>query len=67
MMSESGDSTMSNMIWRNSDRMGEACREWVSHGRGENEGSGPQQCDAMIEWMDGHMPSQDGQWMMQDR
>lgn len=67
MMSEPGDSAMGNMVWHKPERMGRVCREWVSEERGENGSAGEQQCDAMIGWMDGHMASQGGQWMMQNR
>ncbi|CAN5136983.1 hypothetical protein BH09ACT12_BH09ACT12_26080 [soil metagenome] len=67
MMGDSDNSMMGNMMWQSSDQMGLACREWVSAERGQNGDTGVATCDAMIEWMDGHMSSQDGHWMMQNR
>ncbi len=67
MMSDSDNSMMGNMMWQGSEQMGEACRAWVSDEQGETGGTGLQQCDAMLEWMDGHMSSKGGHWMMQNR
>lgn len=67
MMGNSGGSMMDNMMWQGSGEMGKACHEWVSDQRSETGDMGLQQCDSMLGWMDGHMPSQGGQWMMQDR
>ena len=67
MDERSGGSMMGSKMWQGSEEMGKACRDWVSDERGETGATGPQQCDAMLEWMDGHMSSQGGRWMMQDR
>lgn len=67
MMGDSGDSMMDNMMWQSSNEMGDACRQWVSDQRSETGEAGLQQCDSMLEWMDGHMSTQDGHWMMQGR
>lgn len=67
MMRNPGDSMMDNMMWQNSNEMGDACREWVSDQRSETGDTGLQQCDSMLTWMDGHMSTQGGRWMMKGR
>ena len=67
MGDQSGGSMMGSMMWQGPEQMGQACREWVSQDRVETGASGEQRCNDMVEWMDGHMPSRDGSWMMQDR
>jgi hypothetical protein len=66
MGDRSGGSMMGSTMWQGPEQMGKACREWVNQDRAETGASGQQQCDDMVEWMDGHMPSRGGNWMMQD-
>lgn len=67
MGDQSGGSMMSSMMWQGPQQMGTACREWVDQDRAGAGVSGQQRCNDMVEWMDGHMASQGGSWMMQDR
>lgn len=62
-MSERTDgSMMGSMMWQDRDELGRACRTWVGEDRPDTEA--PARCDDMVEWMDGHMSSRDGSWMM---
>ena len=67
MGDQSGGSMMGSMMWQGPEQMGKACREWVNQDRPETGASGQQQCNDMVEWMDGHMSSRGGNWMMQNR
>jgi hypothetical protein len=64
MSDQSGGSMMDSLLWQGADQMSEACRAWVGQDRGEMGASGPQRRNDMIEWMDGHMTSRDGSWLM---
>ena len=66
MGDQSGGSMMGSTMWQGPEQMDKACRQWVNQDRAETEASGQQRCDDMVEWMDGHMPSRGGNWMMQD-
>jgi hypothetical protein len=67
MNDQSEGSMMSSMMWQGPDQLGRACREWVGQGRADSGKSGQQRCGDMVEWMDGHMSTRGGEWMMQDR
>ncbi len=67
MDDHSGGSMMGSMMWQGSEEMGRACRDWVTDQHGETGPVGMQRCDSMLEWMDGHMTSQGGRWMMRAR
>jgi hypothetical protein len=60
------DQSGGSMMWQGPERMGETCREWVARDRAETGAAGPQQCNLMVDWMNVHMSSQGGQWMMQN-
>jgi hypothetical protein len=64
MSDRSGGSMMGSMMWQGSERMEKTCREWVSQDRGETGAADAQRCHDMVQWMDRHMSSQDGTWMM---
>lgn len=67
MEGQSGGSMMGSMMWRGPEQMGAACRAWV-----EDSAVGPvlddqRGCDGMVAWMDGHMSTRGGTWMMRGR
>ena len=67
MSDQSGGSMMGSMMWQGPEQMGTSCREWINQNRPETGSSGQQRCNDMVDWMDGHMSSRGGNWMMQDR
>ncbi len=67
MGNQSGGSMMGSMMWQGPEQMGKACHEWINQDRPETGASGQQRCDDLVEWMNGHMSSRDGNWMMRDR
>jgi hypothetical protein len=64
MSDQSGGSMMGSMMWQGSERLGTACRAWVSQDRAESGAVGQERCQDMVEWMEGHMSSRGDQWMM---
>ena len=64
MSDQSAGSMMGSMMWQGAEQMGTTCREWVAQDRADLGASGQQRCADMIEWMNGHMSSRDGRWMM---
>jgi hypothetical protein len=67
MSDQSGDSMMGSMMWQGPQQMGTSCRKWVDQSRGDTGSTGQQGCHDMIAWMNGHMSSRGGNWMMQGR
>jgi hypothetical protein len=67
MSDRSQGSMMGSMMWQGPEEMGTTCREWVAVDHPELSAAGPQRCAEMVAWMDGHMTSHGGRWMMQDR
>jgi hypothetical protein len=67
MSDQSGGSMMGSMMWQGPEQMRKTCRDWAAEERADSDAAGPQRCDALVEWMNGHMSSQGGNWMMQDR
>ncbi|MCY7401257.1 MAG: hypothetical protein LH477_09900 [Nocardioides sp.] len=59
MSTEADGSMMGSMMWQGPEQMRAACRDWVATD-GAGDASGPQGCDEMVEWMDGHLTSRDG-------
>jgi hypothetical protein len=47
--------------------MGNSCRDWVNQEGAESGASRRARCTDMVDWMDAHMSSRGGNWMMQDR
>ena len=67
MGNQSDGSMVGSMMWQGPDQIGSACHEWIDQDRPGTEASRQQRCDDMVEWMNGHLSSRGGSWMMQDR
>jgi len=67
MFSWMGDQSGGSMMWQGSEQMGTACRDWVDQDRSGSGQTDQKRCNDMVEWMDQHMSSRGGHWMMQDR
>lgn len=57
-------SRMGSMMWQGPEELGRTCRSWMSEDRAESGPAAQQQCDDMVAWMDAHMSSDAGHWMM---
>ena len=64
MSDQSGGTMMGSMMWQGPQQLSQACREWVTQDRADFRASGTQHCEDMVAWMNGHMSSRDGNWMM---
>lgn len=67
MSDQSGGSMMGSQMWQGSEQMNTSCREWVNEDHGDTGQTGQQRCDDMVGWMNSHMSSRGGNWMMDDR
>jgi hypothetical protein len=67
MGDQSGGSMMHSSMWQSPARMGDSCRDWVDREGAGRTSSNRARCIDMVEWMDAHLSSRRGTWMMQDR
>ncbi|CAN5289545.1 hypothetical protein BH09ACT10_BH09ACT10_28580 [soil metagenome] len=67
MSNQSTGSMMGNMMWQGSEQLGTSCRTWVGQDHPDSRASDLLRCDEMVDWMDDHMLSRGGHWMMNDR
>jgi hypothetical protein len=58
---------MQSWMWGVPDDVRDACRQWVDDDPDTDSDTQRQRCDAMTNWMRGHMTSTGGSWMMRDR
>lgn len=67
MSNQSGGSTMGSMMWQGPAQISGACRDWADQSRAGTSASDLERCHDMVEWMDDHMSSRGGTWMMPQR